>query len=272
MARYKKRARSKRSYTNKKKYYRRKYKKSYKKKGMQRIKTVKWPVKNIGGDRARTKLRYVIGSANFSIPTSASSAVQNMAFNLGAWSASPLQTLSINGILGSTPGLSTMGAQYQHYRIKGVALKLTYWQTAGDPVCLFTNASGDTSDNTTTDTGPVPPFVAPNISVLPEQRWAKYRTCQMTQNGGKATSLSVYYSVNRVYGPDNVVKNSTDFIGGMQPATPYFDPTAAPRKSPWLQYGIFTLSGANPATAVAGVLKAQATVYCEFFGKRYLTE
>lgn len=243
--------------------------------GMQRIKRVRWPVKNIGGDRAYTKLRYVIGES-FSIATGNASLTVVQAMNVGAAPpATALQAASLSALMGQTPNLSTMGALYLNYRIRGIKIKLTYWQTAGEPVCLFTNAASSKS-LTSASAGPSPPFVTPVVSVTPEQRWAKYRVCQATANGGRATSLSSYYSVNKVYGPDKTVKNDKDFTGEMGPALPYWSqdstPGAQPVESPWLQYGLFTLSGNNVTAPVTGVLKVEQTVYCEFFGKRISTQ
>lgn len=245
---------------------------------MQRIKTVRYPVKNIGGDRAYCKLRYVVGQP-FGIATGQLTNSQNQVLNVGAATAEPtLHACTLNGIMGSTPNLSTMGALYLNYRIRGIKYKLTYWQTAGDPVLLFTNAAGNTADIQGTSTGPTPAFITPTIATVSEQRWAKTRVCSQTQNGGKPTRLTAYYSVNRVQGPDVVVKNDEDYTGSMNPATPYWAVNISttgnirPVRSPWAQFGITTLSGQTVTTAVTGVLKVEETVYVEFFGKRPATE
>lgn len=241
---------------------------------MQRIKTVRWPRRNIGGDRAYTKLFYCTGQ-NFGIAVGQTNNAQNIAMNVGANSAGA-NAYTINGVFGSTPNLSVLAAQYLQYRIKGISLKLTYWQQSGDPVCLFTNAQSNASPYTVSSTGPSPGFITPGIFNTPEQRWAKYRTCAMTSAGAKPTQLKVYYSVNKVQGPDVVVKNDEEYTGSMQAATPYFsNGTVAedqPGKTPWAQFGLMTLSGANAVAAVAGVLKVEATVYTEFFGKRPQTQ
>lgn len=243
---------------------------------MQRIKTVRFPTRNIGGDRAYCRLRYCVGQS-FGLPVGNISNSQNQVINVGAATpATALALLSLNGIMGNTPNLSTMGALYQQYRIRGIKVKLTYWQTAGEPVMLYTNAQGDQGVLLDTATGPTPAFVAPNVSTVTEQRWSKYRVCQQTQNGGKPTTLSSYYSVNKVQGPDAVVKNDEDYTGNMNVATPYWAAASSsvsrPQRSPWLQFGITTLTGANVTTAVTGVLKVEETVYVEFFGKRPATE
>lgn len=245
---------------------------------MQRIKKVKWPVKNIGGDRSFCKLRYVIGS-DFGISSGNVYNAVNLKYNTGSWESTSSTPTSILAVFGQTPNLSTMGALYTKYRIRGIKLKLTYWQQSGTPVVLFTNAQTENGpDFATRENGPDPAFITPNISVLPEQRWARYRVCSQTAQGGKPTTLKSYYSVNKVYGPDNVVKNDKHFIGEMQPSTPYWstDSTfeARPVYGPWLQYGLFTMNG-TPIPIdedTQGVLKVEATVYAEFFGKRVQTQ
>ena len=76
-----------------------------------------------------------------------------------------------------------------------------------------------------------------------------------------------------------MVRNDSDYVGSMKPATPYFADTTSgsltrPIKGPWLQFGISTLSGSPVASLeqVTGVLKVEQTVYCEFFGRRPQTQ
>lgn len=245
---------------------------------MQRIRSTRWPVKNIGGDRAYCKLRYVKG-ANFGIAQGDFWNGQNQVMGIAtAPSGSNLFPTTLHAIMGDTPNLSTMGQLYQFYRIRGVKLRLTYWQISGAPCFLFAQAVPDQGQVSGSDSAPNPDFINPSIVTLPEQRWGKYRVCQATAAGGRASSLSVYYSVNKVQGPDTVVRNDADYIGQMSPTTPYWDQgTAAfarPTRSPWMQWGLSTLSG-NPTTAqdvTTGVLKVEQTVYCEFFGKRPQTQ
>lgn len=278
-------ARYARPYRRRKKLYSYKKRKStYKKRrfyrkrarGMQKIKKVRWPARNIGGDRAYCKLRYVVGS-DFPIQAETFFTARTLRMNTGAIeTALGPGERTVNYLFGDTPNLSTLGALYLNYRIRGVKLKLTYWQQDGSPVVLFTNAQSDQNEFYADE--PAPPFVSPNISVLPEQRWARSRVCGATAAGARPTTLTSYYSVNKVYGPDAVVKNDRDFIGEMTVATPYWSTNATtggvPVRSPWLQYGIFTLNGAPipEGDSVNGVLKVEATVYCEFFGKRVQTQ
>jgi len=260
-----------------KKFYKRKYPK-YKRKtrGMQRIKSVRWPTRNIGGDRAYCKLLYVTGT-QVQILQGTSFSFISLCMNVGAApSGSNLELASINGIFGSSPNLSTMGALYTKYRIRGIKLRITFWQESGAPVFLFTQATTNNATVQATSTGPDPLFNPPSIAITPEQRWAKTRVSSATGAGGRATTLSVYYSVNRVQGPDVVVKNDSNYTGQMEDTAPFFsDNTSSgsrPVNSPWLQYGIAMLNGQNaaPLAIPVGVMKVQATVYCEFFGKRLL--
>jgi len=197
---------------------------------------------------------------------------------IGAYSATALSACTLNGVMGDTPNLSTMGSLYMSYRIRGIKLRLTYWQTGGTPCFLFTQAAPDQNIVQSSSTGPDPAFIEPNVTLLPEQRWGKYRVCQATGAGGRATTLSVYYSVNRVQGPDRIIKNDYDYTGDMTPGAPYWGTpattTTTPLRSPWLQFGISTLSGAvaTGGDGPDGILKVEQTVYCEFFGRRPKTQ
>nr|QKN88856.1 MAG: capsid protein [Cressdnaviricota sp.] len=245
--------------------------------GMQRIRKVKWGSRNIGGDRCFAKLRYV-NARTLSIANASFATFQNQAMNVGSFlSAGGTDTTSLAAIMGATPNLSTLGSLYLKYRIRGIKIKLTFWQQAGAPVVLYTNAASTETQFTVSDAKPTPDFATPSISVLPEQRWAKYRVCGATAAGAKPTSLSAYYSVNKVFGPDSIVKNDVNFTGEMQLAAPYFKPQIqdtlgnnGPQWGPWMQYGIFNMSGDNAANddGAIGVLKIEQTVYTEFFGKR----
>ena len=216
--------------------------------------------------------------AEFPITLGTFYTAQNQAMAIGASAAGALSSCTLTGVMGQTPHLSTMGALYTKYRIRGIKLRLTYWQTGGAPVFLFAQAVTDQGIVDGSHLAPNPDFIQPAITTLPEQRWGKYRVCSATAAGGRATSLSVYYSVNKVQGPDAIVKNDVDYTGDMQVATPYFSTgsgdTNRPQRSPWLQFGIGCLAAA-PVTidnVVTGVLKVDQTVYCEFFGKRAQTQ
>nr|WNA22182.1 MAG: capsid protein [Rhinopithecus-associated circovirus 2] len=245
---------------------------------MQRIRKVKWGSRNIGGDRCYAKLRYV-NAQTLTIAPASYATFQNQPLNLGSFLGPPTDTTSLAAVMGTTPNLSTLASLYLRYRIRGIKIKLTFWQQGGVPVVLYTNAQTSDSAFTVASQAPSPNFPNPTIAILPEQRWAKYKVCGATAAGARPTSLETYYSVNKVFGPDAIVKNDHAFTGEMQLAAPYWVPTVSsaasdesgPKYGPWMQYGIFTMSG-DPAVDGAepmGVLKIEQTVYTEFFGKRF---
>lgn len=241
---------------------------------MQRIKKVKWPKRNIGGDRAYAKLYYVTGQ-NRTLTTGNSSSFTNIAFNLGAGPVGTvLHSASITGSFGSTPGLQQLSLQFLRYRIRGIKLKYTYYPInyADQPLIAYFNAQSDQNDLATGTASPSPAFPTPSVSVMPEQRWCVYRVIPNAANGAKPMTLKVYYSVNKVFGPDQIVKNDEQFTGAMLNVAPYFSQAEMPTKGPWLQEGLFTMSGENVAEDVTVSILKRATVYVEFFGKRIATQ
>lgn len=250
---------------------------------MQRIKKVRWPRRNIGGDRAYAKLYYVRGIKT-TIQPGSESIFNNVAFNLGAWftPSDPINACTISENFGQTPNLSTLAQFYQRYRIRGIKLKITTYPIydGTDPIVCFTNAQANNVDYNGPQTGPSPAFPTVDIATTPELRWAKTRVCGNASAGAKPAVLTAYYSVNKVQGPDAVVKNDLEYTGAMQTAPPYWGQIgttsdAHPTRGPWLQYGWTTLSGEAvpenqpPITIVA---KVEATVYTQFFQKRILTQ
>lgn len=242
---------------------------------MQRIKTVRYQARNIGGDRCFSKLRYVIG-IQFAPSAARPYNVTKLPFNVGAHAAPLTSYNSISSVFGSTPNLSTLAQFYQRYRIRGIKLKLTAYYVPGasdPPICIFTTAQ--TSMGSPYATDPTPTFPTPAIDVTPEQRWTRYRVVANSGNGAPPSTLSAYYSVNKVYGPDAVVRNDTEFIGELLTTAPYWSDAAdsgndnnRPTKSPWLMYGIFSMNGQNIPSTVNLTLKVEATVYTEMFAKR----
>ena len=124
------------------------------------------------------------------------------------------------------------------------------------------------------DQGPVPPFPTQNIFQTPEQRWAKYAPVKFPMAGSAPTRLTVYYSVNKVFGPDGVVKNDESFTGQLRPTLPYWDtsPGAHPVHGIWIQHGVGTISNEPTVVEQKYVFVMQATLYTEFFGRRVMTE
>lgn len=245
--------------------------------GMQRIRTVRYPVRNIGGDRCFAKLRYVAGHS-FNPEAASSSVTTQFPFNVGCQLAMYSNFPSIYSVFGNTPNLSTLAQMYQQYRIRGIKLRLTAYYvppSGAPPICLFVTAQGSTTGTMTG--GPTPAFPTPSISTTPEQRWSKTRVVANTGNGARPTSLSVYYSVNKVYGPDSVVKGDTQFVGDLQTTSPYWGTVAdtggsVPSLGPWCMFGVYSMDGSNIPTNSGITLRVEATVYSEFFSKRPLTE
>ena len=92
--------------------------------------------------------------------------------------------------------------------------------------------------------------------------------------GAAPTRLTVYYSVNKVFGQDAVVKNDESFTGQLKTTSPYWDNAigAHPVHGIWIQHGVCTISN-NPVTVEQKyVYVMQATLYTEFFGRRVMTE
>lgn len=254
---------------------------------MQRIRTVSWARRNIGGDRARAKLYYVTGTT-WTIPNGSNNFDIRLPFNLGARPsdyANPVN--SINSVFGDAPGLSLLAQQYNFYRIRGIKVTATayYIPTAtSPPLVLYFNAA--TSSFNTDNAGPNPNFPASSISVLPEQRWAKHRIISNQGNGAAPTSLSVYYSVNKVFGPDAIVKNDADFTGEFQGSYPWWSTSSqyiaspagrpisgsAPMYGPYMQMGVFTMNNVNVAGDTNVSVRLKATVYTECFGKKTIIQ
>lgn len=257
----------------------RKRKRSFRKRrarGMQRIRTYRYKSRNIGGDRARAKL-FLSATSNEAIAAGQRSQAEIWCPNIGATPASLFPGISLQ--FGSCPGLSTLANQFLRYRIRGIKVKYTIYPVKTDPathepVFFYVNAQPAGTSINDNDQGPVPPFPTPNIAITPEQRWAKYTPVKFPMAGAAPTRLTVYYSVNKVFGPDAVVKNDESFTGQLRTASPYWDNAvgAHPVHGIWIQHGVFTISD-NPTTVEQKyVIVRQATLYTEFFGKRVMTE
>ena len=257
----------------------RKRKRSFRKRrarGMQRIRTYRYKSRNIGGDRARAKL-FFASTFNGNIAVGQRSHSTTWCPNVGATPQSLFP--GIFTILGNCPGLSTLATQFLRYRIRGIKIKYTIYPQKTDPathepVFFYVNAQAAGTSIQESDQGPIPPFPTQNIFNTPEQRWAKYAPVKFPMAGAAPTRLTVYYSVNKVFGPDVVVKNDESFTGQLKTTLPYWDnvPGAHPVHGIWIQHGVSTLSN-NPTTVVQNYTYVmQATLYTEFFGRRVMTE
>lgn len=239
---------------------------------MQRIKTYKYPRRNIGGDRANVKLFATIGGT-LTIPTGQYFVSSNIPFGI-ANAAGALGNLSWMSRLTAISGLSLLAQTYQRYRIRGVKVRFTFYPhyESNTVAVAFVNAAGSALAALDADTGPTPAFPSVGIANTPELRWSKYRVLSNANAGAKPTRLSVYYSVNKVQGPDAIVKNDEDFTGTLTTAPPYFSAIERPVHTPWMQFGLFTMSGGTAAGNIPVTYKMEVTLYTTMWQKRMLTE
>lgn len=219
---------------------------------MQRIKTSKWSTRNPFGDRLFYKPRFVYGTT-MTIPTTAP-------FVKTTFTMNSMATISTQA--GDAPGMLSLGQAFNQYRIRGLKIKITYWPDpaqAGVPIVGYFNA------------GPNAPSLvsAPAINTLPEQRWAKYKTLNQPGTGSKPTTLSVYYSVNKIWGPDQVVKNDVAFTAAV--GSGGLTSWSSPVNAALAEFGLLTMSGLNPTAALNVVCKVEMTPYIELFSKKLIT-
>ncbi len=218
---------------------------------MQRIKRTRWPTKNPYGDNLFFKIRYTRGGT-MTIPIGSSRVTaSSLQMNSGAdWV----------GVFADSPGVAALAAAFENYRIFGVKIKTLVWPVnqgvGAEPVVFFYEAT------------PQPSTLQPATDNMPEQRWVRYRTVSFAQSGAKPTTVSAYYSVNKVYGPDAIVKNSINFTGGLQIASPYF---LSPVDGPHIRWGLFTISSDAVTAATDFTIKQELTLYTKFFSKRQMT-
>lgn len=222
---------------------------------MQKTISRRWRPRNPFGDRVFYKA-FITTAVPFAVPTAGR--VQNTQFGFGDMAA-------ISAQFGSAPGLSEFRQLFSRYRVRGIKLSMTYYYVpvvGSPPVFIYANAAHAASSLV-----PVSGVNAISYATLPEQRWAKSRICQNAGNGGRPTRLSVYYSVNKVEGPDNIVKNDLDYTADTDiPPNPW----QGPLQTPWLQFGVCSLNGnAFPATAdTVSTMKVGVTVYLQGWQRR----
>lgn len=223
---------------------------------MQRIKSTRWPARNPLGDRLFYKAVFSIGGHFVGNPAAANWVIENN----GQFNSFPdLMSFVGNNL---SPGLDILGGSFENYRVRGVAFTYTVFPTpdaATHPFCIFADASAD---------GEWPTTMA--VNVAPELRWCKYRVCGVAGAGAKPTVFKVYFSTNKVYGPDKVVKNSMQFLGNTNNFNPSPVTWNPPALGPWLRTGIFSLSGDNLPTdgTILANYMVRMKVYVEFFGKK----
>lgn len=243
---------------------------------MQRIRTYRYRSRNIGGDRARVKL-YYSATQNMDMSQGQSSSEIVWCPNVGATSNTMFSGISRR--FGSTPGLSTLAQQFLRYRIRGVKLRYTIIPVNVDPanhipVNFYVNAQASGVEITDNSTGPTPSFPALQGTVTPEQRWSKWAPVRYPMAGASPTVVKAYFSVNKVFGPDQIVKNDESFVGQLKTTPPYWDTAsfAHPVQGIWVQHGVATMNGLVAPIAETFIVQTQATFYAEFFGKRVSVE
>lgn len=163
---------------------------------------------------------------------------------------------------GQTPGLSQAAVSFNQYKLRGVKLKFTYWPLGPNtqPVCAYTNADAVSAQLVA---------LIPTIDVIPEQRWGKYRTLTFPGQGAKPTSLSTYYSVNKVWGPDRTESNSVNFTSSTTLASPFHN---VPVAGPFMEFGLFTMSGFAALAPIEVEYKVEVTSYLQYWGRRPSTQ
>lgn len=224
---------------------------------MQKLKIIRWPSRNPFGDACMYKMK-IIGGHTFIIPMGATGmgypSNAGILMNDGA---------AITASFGAPPGLSALANAFDTYKISAIKQKVTYWplSAVGDPPLVgFIEASADLNFAGIAN--------LPTIIYQPEQRWIRYKVLNFANQGGRPAQVSAYFSVNKVYGPDLIVKGSAGFVGHTQLTAPYF--AAPPATGPFFRTGIITMSGVGAPAPISVVVKVETVLYIKFFGKRDL--
>lgn len=155
--------------------------------------------------------------------------------------------------LDGAPGLINISQAFMNYRISAIKLSVTAWPTTGLPILMYINAA----DYLTTLLG------TPTAQKVRESRWTRFRVCK---TDGTPTTLTAYYSVAKIWGPDLATKGDKDFMGATNTAGP--NSWTSPSSGPYVQYGFCTLSGAAPTVSSPVVANTSLTVYMKAFGRR----
>ena len=261
-----------RRYRKRKRFFR----KCRRARGMQRIRTYRYRSRNLGGDRAKAKLVFQ-AVQNMDLSQGQSSSEIVWCPNVGATSNTMFSGIARR--FGATPGLAILANQFLRYRIRGVKLRYTIIPVKVDlathtPVNFYVNAAPSGIPIDDNSTGPIPYFPALRGNVTPEQRWSRYAPVRYPMAGANPTVVKAYYSVNKVFGQDSIVKNDESFVGQLKTTPSYWDtaPLAHPVQGIWIQHGVATMNGEVAEQAQTYVVETRATFYAEFFGKRTAIE
>lgn len=219
------------------------YSRKPRRKGMYKIKTLRWPAKNPFGDRLFYKCK-AVWSQNF-VLTAANGVNFDVKLNdMPAWA----------NLFGNAPGLTEAASSYGTYRISGAKLKATYWTPSTSeniPLIGYMDAS------------PTSSFLTFSIGNTMEQRWCRYKILNQANQGGKPTTVSAYYSVNDIVGRDNITKGDLNYVAQTNGTNPVG--WNAPNSGPYMRCGMATLSGATATVTVT--VKFELTLYLKFFNR-----
>lgn len=162
---------------------------------------------------------------------------------------------------GPAPGQQIASQNFQQYKLRGLKLKTTYWPLAPNvqPICAWTMAAQQT-----TALG----ALTPDINTVPEQRWSKYRVLSFPGQGCRPTTMTSYYSVGKVWGPDRTELNSVNFTSSTSLVSPWYN---TPVAGPFYDEGIFIMNGFPAAVPAVVAYKTEATGYFQYWAKRPLT-
>lgn len=169
------------------------------------------------------------------------------------------------------PGLNVLSTNYSRYRITGVkfTFKIYAWQNVStqtawnSPLCFYVSATANQT-----------PGLVPSITSAPEWRWCKYRSVGVIAAGSKPVTLSQYFAVDKISGPDRSIRDDLDYTGLTASTQPGW---TNPATGPFFQYGIFTMGGeelsnnwiAAPNTGLT--VSVGVKLYLKAWGKKLLT-
>lgn len=143
---------------------------------------------------------------------------------------------------------------FQYYRVSGVAFKYQVFDrdTAANitPYHMWAYAYEG-------------PSAVQTAEVIPERRWAYWRTIP-TPSGGSTAMLKGYFSTLKVAGPDRTVANDNTWVGGCLDTSPWY---TAPIDTVNWAHGISKLITSSSWT-IAPIYYMEVVYYVKFWGAR----
>lgn len=169
---------------------------------------------------------------------------------------------------------------FKRYKCKGVGGTITVTPqfgttppTATEQSRRFIIAVWANSENNVTGGTVAGPSGFDFSTVIPEQRWVKWKYIQSGfLYGARATKLRFYFNVNRVFGPDRIVKGSEAFTG----RTDTLDSTNSgfssllvnrPTDGPGLQIMIYSVDNIGYEGGTLFNVQIDWTFYVKYFNK-----